>query len=162
MKVVIIADIHDNLINLKNCLDWCKENNVIHLICCGDVTNNETLDFMSANISGTVHLVKGNVDSWQDKDCDRYANVKYYGRSGGVAEFSGRIIGFCHEAYLLDKVLEKGNPEIVFYGHSHKPWQEDKSGVVFVNPGTLGGMFLDGTFAVFDVITGELFLKRAS
>ena len=56
----VISDIHDNLVTLKQCLDWCNEQKYADLICCGDVTNSETLNFLARNFDGTIHLVKGN------------------------------------------------------------------------------------------------------
>ena len=62
MKIAIISDIHDNLVNLKKCLDWCGQNGAEAVICCGDVTNGETLAFLRDNFRGPIHLVRGNME----------------------------------------------------------------------------------------------------
>ena len=46
----------------------------------------------------------------------------------------------------IDKVKKLGHCDIIFYGHTHKPWIEDRGGTSIVNPGTLGGVFQKATF----------------
>ena len=62
MLIAIISDIHDNLANLEKCLNWAKANNCGELICPGDITNSETLQFLAHHFSGPIHLVKGNME----------------------------------------------------------------------------------------------------
>lgn len=158
MKVAIISDIHDNLVNLKKCLDYCKAEKVEQMICCGDVTNVETLNFLSKNFKNTIHLVRGNMEIFADEEVGEIKNIIYYGRIGNF-EISGRKIGICHEPFLFDKVLERGDCEIVFYGHTHKPWIETKKNTRFLNPGTLGAVFQKATFSIWDVPKGQIDLK---
>ncbi|MDP3043035.1 MAG: YfcE family phosphodiesterase [bacterium] len=158
MKIAIISDIHDNLINLKKCLNWCEENNIEELICCGDVTNSETLEFLSRNFTGKVHLVKGNMEIYGEKEVERYGNIKYYGRVGR-AEINGKNVGICHEPFLIKKILEQGECDIIFYGHTHAPWTEKQDSITTVNPGTLGAVFQKATFAAWDSESGALELK---
>ncbi len=158
MKIAVISDIHDNLTNLEKCLKWCRENNIEELICCGDVTNSETLEFLSQNFSGKIHLVKGNMEIYNEKEIEQYGNIKYYGRTGRFT-IGDKTIGLCHEPYLIKKVLEQGSRDIIFYGHTHEPWIEKRDGAVTVNPGTLGAVFQKATFAVWDSESGELELK---
>lgn len=158
MKIAIISDIHDNLINLEKCLRWCRENNIEELICCGDVTNCETLEFLSRNFAGKIHLVKGNMEIYNEKEVERYDNIKYYGRIG-YFNINDKNIGFCHEPFLIRKVLEQGECDIIFYGHTHAPWIEKQDGITTVNPGTLGAVFQKATFAAWDSESGELELK---
>ena len=158
MKIVIISDIHDNLVYLEKCLEWCRENKIETMICCGDVTTLDTFKAIRKGFSGTIHFVFGNIDMFSEREISGLENVKSYGRVG-LTEICGRKIGMCHEPFLIEKVLEKGKAEIIFYGHTHKPWIEDKNGTTQANPGTLGGVFQKSTFAVFDCETGKLELK---
>ena len=143
----IISDIHDNLVNLKKCLDWCNEQKFTDLICCGDVTNSETLEFLAHGFPNTIHLVKGNVEIYREEEIELYDNIKYYGQIGKI-QTGKQIIGICHEPYLIDKMLEADIYDIIFYGHTHKPWESTKDNTELVNPGTLSGMFQKATFAV--------------
>jgi uncharacterized protein len=161
MKIVIISDIHDNLINLRKCLKWCVNNNVDALVCCGDVTKYETLTVMFEEFAGPLHLVRGNVELYTEDEVQAeqdHPNLIYYGKVGRF-EVDGVFIGLCHEPFLIDKVLESGSCDFVFYGHTHKPWIEKKYNTAIANPGTLGGVFQKATFAVLDSENDNLELK---
>ena len=182
MKIVIISDIHDNLVNLEKCLSWCKKEEVEKIICCGDVTNSDILKFLSENFSGEIFLVKGNAELYDEAELEIYKNINYGGRLAGhslgdgrtaVFEIAGFKVGVCHEPFLIKEVLAKmenpprpsstppkeGNLKIVFFGHTHKPWIEEKEGIKTVNPGTLGGVFTPATFAYWETENGALELK---
>jgi len=170
-RIAIIADIHDNLVNLEKCLHWCKKHKIEQLICCGDITNSETLKYLAQNFwiksrttnaahtnekKGIIHLVKGNIEIYQENELAQYNNIKYYGKTGRL-EIDGQAIGICHEPYLVEKVLKLGDCDIIFYGHTHKPWESVKNPgelhtapIQLINPGPLGGMFQRATFAVMD------------
>ncbi|MCK4539754.1 metallophosphoesterase [Candidatus Parcubacteria bacterium] len=158
MKIAIISDIHDNIPNLKKCLFYCAENDIEKIFCCGDVTNSDTLKFLANNFQKEIYLVRGNMELFEDKEPKKYKNIIYFGRVARF-ELEGKKIGLCHEPFLLDYVLKKGECDMVFYGHTHKPWIEKKSGYSFVNPGTLSGVFQKATFAVWDLKENEPELK---
>jgi len=157
-KIAILSDIHDNLTNLRKCLFWCKKNNIQIIFCCGDVTNSETLKFLSDNFLGDIHLIKGNADIYDDEKINNFDNIKYYGRIANI-KIDNINFGLCHEPFFIKKlssIIKKG---IIFYGHTHKPWEENKNNLKMVNPGTLSGMFSNGTFAVFNTENKKLELK---
>jgi len=158
MRIAIISDIHDNLVNLEKCLNWCDQQKVAGLICCGDITNSETLHFLATHFKGAIHLVRGNVEIYHEQELDQYNNIKYYGKIGRI-ELSSKVIGICHEPYFIDKIIKQGGYNIVFYGHTHKPWQSERNGIILINPGTLGSMFSKATFAVWDVENEDMVLK---
>ncbi len=158
MKIAVISDIHDNHVNLSKCLLWCKKNKIDEMICCGDVANDETIEKMSRSFAYTIHLVRGNMCYFDEGKLKNFKNIIYYNKIGRI-KIDGIWIGFCHEPFLFDKVIEKGGCDIIFYGHTHKPWEENKKGVRFVNPGTLAGMFQKGTFAIYNTNIRELDLK---
>jgi len=158
MKIAVFSDVHDNLVNLDKFLKWSNNNNIKELLCCGDVTTVQTLEIVSKKFSGNIHLVIGNVDMFTEKEIANLSNVKCYGKVGR-ALIGGRQIGMCHEPFLIEKVLEIGKCDVVFFGHTHKPWIEEKQGVSTVNPGTLGGVFQKATFSVFETTKGKLDLK---
>ena len=158
MYIAIISDIHDNLITLKKCLSWCDKNNIDRLICCGDITNSETLKYLANRFAGPIHLVRGNMEIYDEDEVEQYKNIKYYGRTGRI-KLAGQQIGLCHEPYLIDKVMKSGACAIIFYGHTHKPWIAEKNNINLVNPGTLSGTFQKATFATWNTDTGQLELK---
>lgn len=158
MKIMIISDIHDNLVNLEKCLKWCAGNSIEKIICCGDVTNSETLKTLSDNFSGEIFLVQGNGEIYEDEEVAILKNYTYGGRTA-IWEIDGQKVGVCHEPFLIKEVFAKGSPDIIFYGHTHKPWVETQNKIQIVNPGTLGGVFTAPTFAVWDTKSGKLELK---
>ena len=182
-------------------MEWCKNNQIEKIICCGDVTNSETLQILSQDFPGEIFLVRGNLEIYQPEEIAPYKNYTYGGRTA-IWELGGKKVGVCHESFLIKEILAKkevpssgGLPspeasarqgvaspcktalpseappggaklgvgfnkiDIIFYGHTHKPWIETKDGVQIVNPGTLGGVFSRATFAFWDTEKEEPELK---
>ena len=54
MLIAIISDIHDNLVNLTKCLNWCNANKIKTIICCGDITNNPLKQMVTACAEGAI------------------------------------------------------------------------------------------------------------
>ena len=158
MKLAVISDIHDNLVNLSKCLKWCEGEKIEHLICCGDITNHETLKFLSEKFNGRIYLIRGNIEIYNEKEVKNYKNIDYFGYLGKI-ELGGRKIGVCHEPYQVDKLLAEDNFNIIFFGHTHKPWISERNSVKLVNVGTLGGVFQKATFATWDTEQDEPELK---
>lgn len=170
MKIAIISDIHDNLINLEKCLKWCSENQIEKIICCGDITNSETLGILAnhpllfkerggVRSAGDIFLVRGNMEIYDEDELSAYPNIINGGRTA-IWKIGGKKIGVCHEPFLIKEIFSKAKkPDIIFYGHTHKPWIEEKGGTKIVNPGTLGGVFSRATFAVYDTDKIEPELK---
>ncbi|MDD5528006.1 MAG: YfcE family phosphodiesterase [Patescibacteria group bacterium] len=179
MEIAIISDIHDNIFNLKKCLAWCKKKKIEKIICCGDVTNSDTLQILSREFPGEIFIVCGNMEIYQEAEVADYKNFTFGCRTA-VFEIDGKKVGVCHEPFLIDQVLAQANNkefpspggvaaaagvgfpnniDIIFYGHTHKPWIETKNGVQIVNPGTLGGVFTQPTFAFWDTVSGKLELE---
>ena len=63
MQIAIISDIHDNIPNLTKVLNYCRENKIEKIICCGDLASLETLDFLNDNFKGEIFFVFGNMDN---------------------------------------------------------------------------------------------------
>jgi putative phosphoesterase len=160
MLIVIISDIHDNIANLKKCLDWCRQNQVKKMICCGDMTTLETIDYLAANFSGEIFLVSGNMEIYREADLAGYKNILYSGEIG-LREIGGLNIGFCHQPERIGRVLKLAptEPDFIFYGHTHKPWLEHNGDTTIVNPGNIAGVFHQATFASLDTETKKLDLK---
>ncbi len=162
MHLAIISDLHDNLINLKQCLDWCKESKIQKIICCGDVGNQETILYLSANFSGEIFLVEGNAETYQLEDLKPLTNIKFFGLLGKI-ETENLNIGFCHkEKDIPGLLIDNSQLDFIFYGHSHKPWLEKMGKTMMANPGNLAGIFFAPTFAVLNTENKHLELKLLS
>lgn len=143
MKIAIIADIHDNEPYLTAFLSSTKAD---ALLICGDIGNIDTLKQISVSFSGLIYFVFGNADTFDTKDIPK--NITNLGEAG-IIELDHKKIGLCHEPYKIKELLLE-KPYIIFYGHTHKPWIDKKENVLLVNPGTLGGVFLSSTYALWD------------
>lgn len=63
MKIAIVSDSHDNMINLKKVLDYLQDKKIKNLIHCGDLTSSDILEKLR-DFQGNVYLVEGNADLW--------------------------------------------------------------------------------------------------
>lgn len=159
MKVAIISDIHDNLPNLKKVLKYCLENHVEKIICCGDFGTERTFDKL-AEFKGEIFTVLGNMDEGYVEYVnikDKYPHFQVWEIFGEV-EIDNLKIGFSHNIHdAYAKISEKkGYFDFYFYGHTHKPWEQDFLGTRLVNPGNVANQWFQPTFAVLDTNSQEL------
>ncbi len=153
MKIAIISDSHDNWPNIEKAIKYINKEKITMIIHCGDVCAPAVLEEMAKLFEGdALHLVKGNVDGdiegFQRKAQDN-PKIIYQGNTGKL-EIDNLTIVFCHEPFLAKKMAETQKYDFVFYGHTHKPWQEKIEKTELINPGTLAGLFTKATFAIFD------------
>ncbi|MDP2944350.1 MAG: YfcE family phosphodiesterase [bacterium] len=162
MLIAIISDIHDNIANLKKCLDWCGQNEVEKIIQLGDITTLETINYLAKNFFGEIFMVSGNLEIYRADELAeyKYKNIRDSGEIG-LKKIGGLTIGFCHEPKNIKKVLKltPTTPDFIFYGHTHKPWLEHDGETIIANPGNVSGTFHQATFAVLDTATKKLDLK---
>lgn len=158
MKIAVVADIHDNIVNLEKLVNWCNQQKVAVAICCGDITNSETLSYFANELKGRIYLIRGNMEIYEEAELKKYNNIEYCGRFG-VAVVDGKNVGICHEPVFIKELLENNKCDLIFYGHTHKPWIEEKRGVKIINPGTLGGVFQKASFAIWDTSKAEIDLN---
>jgi len=152
MKIAIFSDSHDNKPNLEKFLVWVNKNNIKEVIFCGDLCAPAILqNIIMPNYQGRLHMVFGNVTDREvlPKVAGKYDNVIHYGDEGEV-EIDKIKIGFIHYPDKAKQMADSGQFDYVFYGHTHKPWEEEINSCILANPGTLGGLFYRATFAVFD------------
>lgn len=174
MKIAIISDVHDNIPNLKKVLDYCAQNKIEKIICCGDLASLETLDFLNDNFPGEIFFVFGNMDNDYLKNYpfenNQYKNTKVF-KDFGEVEIAGKKVAFTHfpetakklclsrgsEATLRD---ETGKYNFVFHGHTHKPWTEIINNCTSLNPGNVANQIYPPTFAVWNVSQNNFNLIR--
>lgn len=160
MLIAIISDIHDNLVNLEKCLNWCREKRIAKLIFCGDTTNIHTMTYLAANFSGEIFVVRGNIELYEEAELKNLKNINYLGEIG-LIELDKLKIAICHEPEKINRALEiaPDNLNFIFYGHTHKPWLEKRGQTAIVNPGNIANIFHAPTFAILDTATKKLELK---
>jgi uncharacterized protein len=97
------------------------------IIHAGDVGKPEILDALGR--LAPVVAVRGNVDT--GKWCDKLPPT-------AVAEVGPATIYVLHDIRELDLDPVAAGFQIVVSGHSHKPSQSEKAGVLYINPGSAG------------------------
>jgi putative phosphoesterase len=97
------------------------------IIHAGDVGDPEILPELQR--IAPVTAVRGNIDT-QPWSKDLPAN--------DVLEVEDVTIYVLHDISTLDLKPDAAGFSVVIYGHSHKPVQETKNGVLFFNPGSAG------------------------
>ncbi|MFA6253999.1 MAG: metallophosphoesterase family protein [Candidatus Paceibacterota bacterium] len=166
MKLAIISDIHDNLANLEKFLftfaESSGETKDVGIICCGDVTTPETLNWLTERFKGPIKLACGNTEIRREEFPEiagSHNNLEIFAEVGDWA-IEGLKIAFLHRPNKVEKLAKTGQYRFIFYGHTHKPWISQLGETFMANPGTLGGVFTAPTFAMLDTKTGRLELKK--
>jgi putative phosphoesterase len=147
--IAIISDIHDNLANLDKFLKYAKDNKISEIICLGDLTSDSTLERLAKGFNGNIHLVLGNADFF-DVGRINFGQVKYYGKKGSC-KIGDKMVAFTHFLYEAKNLADSEKYDYVFYGHTHKPWEEKRGNTVLINPGTVSGMLSKASFAVWNL-----------
>lgn len=159
MKIAIISDSHDNLANLTKVVDYLNENKIEMLIHCGDVCAPSTLKMLAGEYTKPIHVCFGNVDGdqylmtkWSYEEFD---NVTLHGDIGEL-EIDGKKLAFVHLPKVAHALAAEGKYDIVFYGHTHEPWEETIGKVKLVNPGNVANIRNKPSFALYDTSTDTL------
>lgn len=129
MKILIVSDTHGKHRSLDRALKETGEFDMfIHL---GDVEGGE--EYIRAAVDCEKHMVRGNNDFFSDLPSEEEFYI------GGCKVF----ITHGHQYYVsLDTecILEEGKAreaQIVMFGHTHRPFLEERDGVTLLNPGSL-------------------------
>lgn len=147
MKIAIISDSHNNTKNIEKAIEWIKNQNIQLILHCGDIASQETINFANSIFKGEIKYVKGNAD-W---DLDLPEKMEL--------EFNKHKIAFTHFPDIAKKLSQSGKFDMVFYGHTHRPWDEKIGSTHMINPGELAGQFYKPSFAVYDTEKNSLELK---
>jgi len=173
MKIAIVTDTHDNSATTKKAVDWIKKNKIKTIIHCGDVFKPEIIKEISKNFKGKIYTVISPADASFSKvpfdSFKKIPRVKIYEEFGELkiggnpegkqASYGARKIAFCHFPEIAKELVRRQKYDIVFYGHTHKPWLKKIGKTRLVNPGNIAGMFYKSTFATYDTKTDKLELK---
>lgn len=150
MKIGIMADIHDNVDNLRHAIGLFNAHQCGLILIAGDLVSPLVVPSMR-KLTGRV------VACYGDNDGNKR------GIAGGM-----KIVGtlghgpFSHQTHDGTKILMAhqlnevrdclGEADVVVFAHTHRPSiVEDKSGRLFINPGEVGGwMFRKPTVVILD------------
>ena len=169
MKIAIISDAHGNVANFRKAVDWLNKENIRTILHCGDIGDPISLKESLSDFKGKFFGVFGNMDKGFKILIEEYNKIPRVEISEDIlktkiAEMKIAITHFPDEA---KKLAQSGNFDLVFYGHTHRAWEEkvpvlkraEGGECRMINPGELAGQFYKPTFAVYDTGTGNLELK---
>ncbi|MEK7562346.1 MAG: metallophosphoesterase [Patescibacteria group bacterium] len=167
MKIAVVSDSHGNVANFKKIVQWLNKEDIKLILHCGDIGNPESLKESLADFSGEFFGVFGNMDKDFKIFIEEYNKIPRVKIEEKILETeipsadSGQVkkIAITHYPEEARNLAETGRYDLVFYGHTHKPWEEKVGNCQLINPGESAGQFYKPTFAVYDIATGELELK---
>ena len=148
MKIAIVSDTHDNMQNFNKVIDFLNVQKIEVMLHCGDVCNQQTVDEAVKRFKGEIHFARGNGD-YDLLNIPEFQEV----------EFGAKRVALVHYPDKAREIAESGNYDLVFYGHTHKPWEERIGRCRLVNPGELAGQRFKPCFALYDTETDKLELK---
>ena len=98
-----------------------------HILHAGDIGNIEILDALCQ--VAPVTAIRGNIDS--HGPCSQLPATE-------LIELAGHHFYLVHSLADLDISPAAAGVSAVIFGHSHKPSQETRNGVLYLNPGSAG------------------------
>lgn len=129
MRILIVSDTHGRHQALDRALGEVGAIDMfIHL---GDVEGGE--DYLNAVIDCEKHMVRGNNDFFSELPREEEFYIGRY----------KVFITHGHAYYVsldVEDIREEGRArgvDIVMFGHTHRPYFENKNGIVVLNPGSL-------------------------
>ncbi len=148
MKFAIVSDTHDNVKNFNKIIDFLNKEKVTTILHCGDICNQEIIDEAKKSFKSTIYFVRGNGD-YELPEIPEKMEIK----------LGGKKIFINHYPEIAKIAAESGKYDLVFYGHTHRPWEEKVGKCRLVNPGEVAGQRFKPTFALYDTQTDNLVLK---
>lgn len=162
MKIAIISDSHDNIPRINQMLEILTKEDIKTIIHCGDVCAPGVMKYIGEKFGGIIYLSLGNVDGDHEMMnkmiYENLKNIKLFEKFGEI-EIDNIRIAFTHFPESAKELAKTDKYNFVFYGHTHKPWEETVNNCKVLNPGTLAGLFNKSTFAILDTETKKIELK---
>lgn len=161
MKIAIVSDTHGNVANFRKAINWINSQNIQIIFHCGDIGNPESLKESLEKFNGKFFGVFGNMDADFKiliSEYNKILNVKIAEKIFET-EIENKKFAITHKPDDAKVLAESKKYDVVFYGHTHKPWEEKVGDCRLINPGELAGQIFKPSFAVYDIGKDALELK---
>jgi putative phosphoesterase len=145
-KVLVISDTHGSL------PDWICDIPADAVFHAGDIGDEPTLTRL--HCFDTVHAVHGNTDTTL-RELPETIRVDI----DGVRFFLVHNLTAPHRIMASNAAeLAAYRPRVVVFGHTHEPLVNEKGGVLYLNPGSLGRAGINGrqTYALVSLESGAV------
>ena len=134
MKILIVSDTHRRNGNLQEVIEQTAPfDMLIHL---GDGEGSEELITswcLEQNQNCEVHMVLGNNDFFSCLDREKEISIGPYRAFLTHGHFYSVSVG----PERLEEEARSRGVDIAMFGHTHKPFLEDRNGITVLNPGSL-------------------------
>lgn len=141
-NIAIISDTHNNFSAGEKVKEILNKEGINFIIHCGDIGEPGFLKevfkgFKVRAVLGNMDEGYGEIEDYQGLDIIVYKEV---GEEGKMA--------FTHFPKKARELAKTGKYDMVFYGHTHKPWEEKVGDCILLNPGNVAGTFYRPSFAI--------------
>lgn len=157
MKVGIVSDTHDNQDVIAAAVDLF-EGEVEAVVHCGDIVSPFSATPFNAEFD--FYAVRGNNDGeWALQDAIRNFGA-YLGEMGELS-LGGKRVAVYHGTSnpIIEALVDSGNYDYVFHGHTHTRAHETENDTVRINPGGIGTSTEEAeppAGVILDTETGEV------
>jgi len=152
MIVAVFSDVHDNIARLEEVLKICGKKKIETCICCGDIGTFETFKKIYESFRN-VYFALGNADYTMLNKTGLLPESVTWDKEIVETELNGKKVAVVHHDYKARKLAETGEFDIIFYGHTHTPWEKKIGKSLLINPGEIAGHYGRASFALFDTET---------
>jgi len=156
MLIGIVSDTHDDLAAVEAAVSLFEREGVDAVVHCGDFVAPFSVTPFDGDFD--FHAVRGNNDGEWAVESTVEAFGEYHGEAAALS-FGGTDIAVTHGTsdLVVDALVDCGDYDYVFHGHTHAHGVEARDGTVRVNPGGLPIPVegADDTFRVATLETAE-------
>ena len=129
MKVLIVSDTHGRRGELEEIIELEKP--FQFLIYCGDVEGDE--EYIRQTAGCDCVFVKGNNDFFSNLSGSECFILEGF----RVMVTHGHLYGVSLNTAMLEEEARSRGVQIVMFGHTHRPYLEEKDGLILMNPGSV-------------------------
>ena len=153
MLIGIVSDTHDDLAAVEAAVSLFEREGVDAVVHCGDFVAPFSVTPFDADFA--FHAVRGNNDGEWAVESTVEEFGTYHGEAGRLS-FDGVAVAVTHGTsdLVVDALVDCGDYDYVFHGHTHAHGVEERGGTVRVNPGGLP-IPVEGADDTFRVATLE-------
>lgn len=158
MRIAVLSDTHDHILNLRAAVTYCNSYGVQMLIHCGDLISPFMLEEL-AQFAGATHFVYGNNVGDQhiiSQACGtKFPSITNHGTLGAV-EAGGKKIAFNHYPAMARGLASQGGFDVVCCGHNHIYKVVSVGSTLLINPGQLMGKDSRPGFCILETSSMEV------
>ena len=157
MLVAIMSDSHDHINNMVYALKICKEENVEHILHCGDFVAPFILHELNKAripVDGVFGNNDGDIYTMTKLSLTELKNITLHNFLADL-ELDGCHIAMTHTPIVGMPLLQTGKFDLTCWGHTHFFEEYHINGCIGINPGDIMGKDCAPGFCLFDTLSKE-------